>query len=348
MNNITSSKKIAEKLSLYVKYRLLKHRDYINSTGEDKITSSEALERISDIEKNRDSIDYLVNNNNEYNNLKRDCSGRIVFTDEEIETIANGVLLSAEKFGFYNSTIYLNIVDLAANCLDKLIKEKESSEDKTGLTELSLLRTCLQLDKSPLYYEPLACMILCNYVNCALRIDNGSGDTLYLALDNGKVLVDDMDSLMDANTDNNTDGLEAVEVATDWWSRVLTDPTYALRYDSGPSYLSVILAVSRNMLGYVPDKETLAVFRKSLAEKIESELENKGNYTIKMNCNVDPILQSAMIAANIPSADLSYSAMMNISRDEVVLTIGNNNSQILYSSKNNQTNYDSGKVLVKR
>ena len=328
---------VTDKIGTFIKGRLLQNKEIVEKNGE-FISCDEAYRSLEEL---REASNFCsgVEYTEEYNELAEKCAGRVNFTSQEIDEIVELIQKSIQMYGVEKCTTYWDIISFPVKSLDKLIHNENSAYiGELDHDKLLKYRDCLKLDYMPLFYKTFACIIACNYPNCLLRITNVDNETIYSVDGDGQVVVDDLVSDVIFDNENlnifkNEDNDEAVKIAVDWWSQAITDPSFVLRFDPNASYISSILALFNSMHRVVPSEEAVRVFKESLGNEIKNALIADGHYTISTNYNFDPVLRDALNKANFCDVDYSWKTRMDISPDEVSVTLGSGSKQVIFDSK---------------
>lgn len=337
---------IASKLAQFIKARLLYNQTFMNDNGTDTISVSEVFDELDNIKDSVIDYNYPIAYTMRYQELHDRCSGSISFTEKEIDEITDVVRHAIIVCGLPQNVFYFDIMAFTTERLEKLMNYKRqllgsNAENDFEYREAQKWVRCLQLDQTRMYYKPFSAMICCGYPKCALMITTDD-DKIYEIDDNLEVNVDKIDEMLGVfsigisqNALIEEDVEQAIDVATNWWTKALTDPLFAIRYDTSASFISSVLALSYNMFGeQVTDKE-IEVFKENLKDHIRSDIQSDGYCTIKVNFDLDPRLKLAMDKAQIYGVDYSLGTVMDIRPQEVTLTIGRNeaNKQVLYCSR---------------
>lgn len=342
----TKNLEIASKLAQFIKAHLLYNQTFMNDNDIDTISISEVfaeLENIKDIVIDSNCpIAYTMR----YQELHDRCSGSISFTEKEIDEITDIVRRAIIVCGLPQNVFYFNVMAFATDRLEKLMNYKRrflgaNAEYDFEYREAQKWASCLQLNQTGMYYKPLSAMIFCGYPKCTLMITTDEGK-IYEVDDNLEVKVDKIDEMLEVfSTGMSQTALieeeteQAIDVATNWWSNALTDPLFAIRYDTNASFISSVLALSYDMFGQQVTDNEIEVFKENLKDCIKSDIQSDGCCTIKVNFDLDPRLKQAMDKAQIYGVDYSLGTVMDIRPQEVTLIIGMNeaNKQVLYSSR---------------
>ena len=345
---------IANKLGEFVRGRLLQNKAHLDNSG-DFVSVDEAYTTLS-LLRSKNVTDYPIEYTSEYRTLADRCTGRINFTEEEIDEIAELVEKSVSLFGLGHNVTYWDVLSFVNKRLDRLASERVNKLGANAYmdedySKAMKYKSCLQLEKTPLYYKPFACIVACGYPYSALRIANDNNETIYDISNNGEVRVDDLlsDMFLEEGFSNrpndSEDSQEAISVAVDWWAKAITDPTFVIRYDRNASYLSSMLALINVKNKKAPEEKVIEAFKGYLAEEIRSGLEQDGHFSISVNYALDPALNNACTRANLFDNDYTWDTTMEISPSEVTISFGRSEKQVIYSGKNKDGEKSYQKVM---
>lgn len=345
---------IAKRLGEFVKGRLLQNKVHLDNSG-DFVSTDEAYTSLS-LLRNKNVTDYPVEYTSEYRVLADRCTGRINFTEEEIDEIAELVEKSVSLFGLGHNVTYWDVLSFVNKRLDRLASERVNKLGANAYmdedySKAMKYKSCLQLEKTPLYYKPFACIIACGYPYSALRIANDNNETIYDISNNGEVRVDNLlsDMFLDEGFSNKTNAIEnseeAISAAVDWWAKAITDPTFVIRYDRNASYLSSMLALISIKNKRAPEEKVVEAFKECLSEEIRSGLEKDGHFSISVNYGLDPALNNACARANLFGDDYTWDTTMEINPSEVSVSFGRSEKQVIYSGKSKDSEKSYQKVM---
>ncbi len=337
--NLEFSKVLAE----FVKFCLLQNRAYIKNSSRELISVDEVLKRLNTLKKEEEMSGTVGFDCYSYGRLSKECAGAIDFSDSEINEISNLVGKSVAVCGLERSKSYWDVITFAIASLDRIVNYPVVSSSLTYDDYDKAIKwgECLRLEQLPLYYKPFACIISCGYPDYKLRIASDDNKTLYEASSTLGVVVNelaDASALEEANSRSIEASCDAITTAVDWWAKAFTDPTFALRYCSSPSFISSVLALAASRYTDAPSEESIEVFKDYLGEEIRSAIEKYGCYNISVSSNyeLDPALSSAIQKSRVGDVNFSWQASMDISPEEVSVTLGNNKDRkkVLYDAKN--------------
>lgn len=339
MNNL----QIASALAEFVKFRLLSNEEFMRDNGTKTISTSDVILQLEEIERNGIGREIPIVYTEDYRILRDKCSGCVSFTNEEIDNIAHFIEESITTCGLPHNAFYFDVVEFTIDELRTLLDYKKQILDNAEVVDpdyrrILNLKNCLQLDRTNLYYEPFAATICSGYPNCTLRIilDN---ETIYNVDANSIVTVDRINELSSMAKDMRLEESEdsivcATNVAVDWWTKALTDPVFALRYDCSASFINSILALKYSMIGGTNSEKAIEAFKGCLRDKVLDSIKKDGHCIIRADIDLDENLRGAMNKAGVEDIGYSLGTVMNITPNEVTLTIGrgDSNKQVLYSS----------------
>lgn len=339
MNNLQMASALAE----FVKFCLLNNEEFMRDNETKTISTSDVISQLEEIERNGIGREIPIIYTEDYRILRDKCSGCVSFTNEEIDNIAHFIEESVMTCGLPRNAFYFDVVDFTVDQLRVLLDYKKQTIDNAELLDSDYsrilnLRKCIQLDRTSLYYKPFAATICSGYPNCALRIvmDN---ETIYNIDTNSIVTVDRIGELSSMSKDMRHEESDdsiicAANVAADWWAKALTDPVFAIRYDCSASFINSILALKYSMVSSPNSEETINAFKSCLKDKVLDGMKKDGHYTIRAGVDLDESLRAAMNRAGVDDTGYSLGTVMNITPNEVTLTIGrgDSNKQVLYSS----------------
>lgn len=339
MNNL----QIASALAEFVKFRLLSNEEFMRDNGTKTISTSDVILQLEEIKRYGIEREIPIIYTEDYRVLHNRCSGCVSFTNEEIDNIAHFMEESITTCGLPHNAFYFDVVEFTIDELRTLLDHKKQILDNAEVVDpdyrrILNLKNCLQLDRTNLYYEPFAATICSGYPNCTLRIilDN---ETIYNVDANSIVTVDRINELSSMAKDMRHEESEdsivcATNVAVDWWTKALTDPVFALRYDCSASFINSILALKYSMIGGTNSEKAIEAFKGCLRDKVLDSIKKDGHCIIRADIDLDENLRGAMNKAGVEDIGYSLGTVMNITPNEVTLTIGrsNSNKQVLYSS----------------
>lgn len=334
----------AKAISNYVKLCLLQNKVYMENKGTERISTKEVMSELENIKAQSDLYGYFPND--DYRKLRTKCAGSIDFTDDEIDEIASIVERAINVCGIERGKTYLDVITFAARSLERLEKYRPSIMEGAVLTadDYQLARkwkNCLILEQTSLYYKPFACIISSGYPTTALKITNDENKVVF-DLDNSSdirvneltkdIFLSDMFSSSFEKTED-----KAVDAAVNWWVQALSNPLFALRYYSSPSFMSVALTIAMNMHTAPPTEEEMLKFREYLTDEISTGLRENGTHSIHISANyeMDPTLNTAMQKAHIYDTNFSWETQMDISPEQVSIALGGNSNGrvVLYDAK---------------
>lgn len=335
---------LADKVSQFVKMRLLDNQSFIRENDIDSISAEEALGEFERIKSLGINSDYQIEYTRNYEKLRHRCSGTISFTSEEIKEITETLKDAIETCGLSAHSFYWDVIAFSVDRLEKFINSKFGTLKTSEITNpeynrLSRMKRCLQLTQAPSYYKPYSAIISCVHPQHIVSIVTDEDGVVYQVDSTGNALVDRVTEVYEDHKlviAKDTDDVDkAVNVATDWWVKALTDPTFAIRYDIQASYISLVMAICHNMFGDRLSPNTIERLRESLEKQIRIGIEKEGNFVIKTGQEFDPTLKKAMNDAQISDLDFPLRTSMNISPERVFLVIGGNKDDkvVLYNAK---------------